>query len=381
MPPKAAQEKPQPMPAQAASMLDPSPSRITSPPAHPSAVPADSAVTPDTAPRPVASGGDARGRQVGAALRMEAEQVLEKGKEFLYNIHLHGLQPSLSVRTRILLATWALLQMPPSDIAKSFEVAGYVPRKRPAKLQAALDYYTRKNGELLDGEPRNSRRSVIDKVGEKSLFYCHFLCYHQACNDATACLLDMKKSQTDRLLDTLRIIEDVTDKVQLCDVQHFALIHAQGVLTMRSLETMKRTCSAAKLEARNNSAKKPCQPKEKIATTGVFAPVQLGAIAASLKASKAEFEGKRPHICQVPKCKKRYVYRSGLEAHMKSDHAGYPLPPLPTLQQKIAEVIELEKQCEVAMASAVILAESVVVDGSGESSGMRLSCCRCEYGC
>lgn len=95
---------------------------------------------------------------------MEAEQVLEKGKEFLYNVDMHGLQPSLSVRTRILLATWALLQMPPSDIAKSFEVAGYVPRKRPAKLQAALDYYARKNGELLDGEPRQSRRSILDKV-------------------------------------------------------------------------------------------------------------------------------------------------------------------------------------------------------------------------
>ena len=95
---------------------------------------------------------------------MEAEQVLEKGKEFLYNVDMHGLQPSLSVRTRILLATWALLQMPPTDIAKSFEAAGYVPRKRPAKLQAALDYYARKNGELLDGEPRQSRRSILDKV-------------------------------------------------------------------------------------------------------------------------------------------------------------------------------------------------------------------------
>jgi hypothetical protein len=138
---------------------------MTSPPAHPGAVPAVSD-TPDTAPRPVASGGNSganvRGRQVGAAL--EADQVPEKGREYLYNVDLHGLQPSLSVRTRILLATWALLQMPPSDIAKSFEVAGYVPRKRPAKLQAALDHYARKNGDLLDGEPRLSRRSIIDQV-------------------------------------------------------------------------------------------------------------------------------------------------------------------------------------------------------------------------
>lgn len=123
--------------------------------------------TPSTVPKLT---GDrcVRARQVGAALSMQAEPVQEKGKEFLYNIQLHGLQPTLSVRTRILLATWSLLQMPPSDIAKSFEVAGYVPRKRPVKLQAALDYFASKNGELRPGEHRSSRRSVIDKV---SLFW------------------------------------------------------------------------------------------------------------------------------------------------------------------------------------------------------------------
>jgi hypothetical protein len=89
--------------------------------------------TPSTVPKLT---GDrcVRARQVGAALSMQAEPVQEKGKEFLYNIQLHGLQPTLLVRTRILLATWSLLQMPPSDIAKSFEVTGYVPRKRPVKL-------------------------------------------------------------------------------------------------------------------------------------------------------------------------------------------------------------------------------------------------------
>ena len=51
MPPKV-QGKPQPTPAQVAN---PSPLRMTSPPAHPSAVPAVSD-TPDTAPRPVACG-------------------------------------------------------------------------------------------------------------------------------------------------------------------------------------------------------------------------------------------------------------------------------------------------------------------------------------
>ncbi len=119
--------------------------------------------TPNTVPK-LTGDRNVRSRQVGAALNMEAEQMLEKGKEFLYNIQLHGLQPALSIRTRILLATWSLMQMPPSDIAKSFEVAGYVPRKRPVKLQAALDFFASKNGELRPGELRTSRRSAIDQV-------------------------------------------------------------------------------------------------------------------------------------------------------------------------------------------------------------------------
>jgi hypothetical protein len=196
----------------------------------------------------------------------------------------------------------------------------------------------------------------------------------------------MKKSQTDRLLDTMRIIEAITDKVQLCNVEHFALLltHAQGVLTMRRLETMKRTSSAAKLEARNNAGKKPCQPKEKekIPTTGVLNPSQLGAIASSLKASKAEFDGKRPHICPVPKCKDRYVYRSGLEAHMKTKHPGFPLPPtLESLNAKLRDIRELEAECAAAGFPGAAAAVMHVVDEDlvEVPLGMRPSCCRCEY--
>ena len=124
---------------------------------------------------------------------------------------------------------------------------------------------------------------------------------------------------------------------------------AQGMLGMRNLETMKRTSSAAKLAARSDPSKKT--KPAKIPKTGLFAPEQLGSIAAVLKASKAEFEHKRPHICQVPKCNKRYVYRSGLEAHMKSEHPCVPLPSitsvlsqqLPNLQAKLQEVIALER--------------------------------------
>jgi hypothetical protein len=137
------------------------PEGLASPAAHCDSVAASE--TPSTMPR-LAGERSIRARQVGAALNIDAEPVKEKGKEFLYNIDLHGLQPTLSVRTRILLATWSLQQMPPSDIAKSFEVAGYVPRRRPLKLQAALDALAIKSGELRPGEVRTSRRSVIDKV-------------------------------------------------------------------------------------------------------------------------------------------------------------------------------------------------------------------------
>ncbi len=118
---------------------------------------------PDTVARP-----KARGQQVNAAIMADenAQQVQQvpKGKEYLFDTKLHGLQPCLSVRTRIMLSTWAQNQMSPSDIGKSFEVAGYVPRQRPAKLRAALNYLATKNGQLLPGEARESRRSSINEV-------------------------------------------------------------------------------------------------------------------------------------------------------------------------------------------------------------------------
>ncbi len=117
------------------------------------------------------------------------------------------------------------------------------------------------------------------------------------------------------------------------------------MLAMRNLETMKRSSSAAKLAARNDPSKKPKQLPEKIPKTGVFAPEQLGNIAATLKASKAEFEQKRPHVCQVPRCTKRYVFRSGLETHMKSEHPGVPImPALAMLRSKVAAVVALEAE-------------------------------------
>jgi hypothetical protein len=55
--------------------------------------------------------------------------------EFLKNRDLHGLEPALSVRTRILLASHAMNRMSMSlDIAKSFQIAGYFPRVRFALL-------------------------------------------------------------------------------------------------------------------------------------------------------------------------------------------------------------------------------------------------------
>jgi hypothetical protein len=116
------------------------------------------------------------------------------------------------------------------------------------------------------------------------------------------------------------------------------------MLAMRNLETIKRTSSAAKLAARSDPKRQKPLP-EKIPKTGVFAPEQLGNIAATLKASKAEYESKRPHVCQVPKCKNRYCYRSGLEMHMKSEHPGVPITPsLATLQTKLANLVALEAE-------------------------------------
>jgi hypothetical protein len=102
--------------------------------------------------------------------------------DFLKNTDLHGLEPALSVRTRILLACHAMNRMNMSlDIAKSFAIAGYFPRvrcvpscvcdfinsihhSRPAKLRAFQDELAAKNGELQPGERRVSGRRRDDQV-------------------------------------------------------------------------------------------------------------------------------------------------------------------------------------------------------------------------
>jgi hypothetical protein len=131
---------------------------------------------------------------------------------------------------------------------------------------------------------------------------------------------------------------------------------------------MKRTSSAAAGCDARSAGKRPSQQgQQKIPTTGIFAPEQLGIIADSIKTSRVAFEARRPHICPVPKCKERYCYRSGLEAHVRSKHPGFPLPPtLPRLQSKMQELILLEQACEAACTIPVVDIESDNEESSGE---------------
>jgi hypothetical protein len=76
--------------------------------------------------------------QSAAPIRV-ANAAAEKVPDFLKNTDLHGLEPALSVRTRILLASHAMNRMNMQlDIAKSFAIAGYFPRVRFALLLLLL---------------------------------------------------------------------------------------------------------------------------------------------------------------------------------------------------------------------------------------------------
>jgi hypothetical protein len=102
--------------------------------ACPAAAAAIVSATPETVPKNAAAGGGVRmsrgrGAAVNAAIQSDGLST-PIGKEYLANRDLFGLEPALSVRTRIMLASLSLLQMSPLDIAKSFEIAGYFPRKR-----------------------------------------------------------------------------------------------------------------------------------------------------------------------------------------------------------------------------------------------------------
>jgi hypothetical protein len=83
--------------------------------------------------------------------------------DFLKNKDLFGLEPALSVRTRILLACHAQSRMNMSlDIAKSFAIAGYFPRQRYACLQFAffimhLLYLQTSKAESISGRSGSSK--------------------------------------------------------------------------------------------------------------------------------------------------------------------------------------------------------------------------------
>ena len=93
---------------------------------------------PAQRPQGGAGCGPGRAAAVAAAIAADAPAHapagLPKGREYLGNTDLHGLQPCLSVRTRILLAAYAENQMSPDDIGRSFTIAGYVPRKRCSSI-------------------------------------------------------------------------------------------------------------------------------------------------------------------------------------------------------------------------------------------------------
>jgi hypothetical protein len=83
--------------------------------------------------------------------------------DFLKNKDLFGLEPALSVRTRILLACHAQSRMNMSlDIAKSFAIAGYFPRQRYACLPSAffimhLLYLQTSKAESISGRSGSSK--------------------------------------------------------------------------------------------------------------------------------------------------------------------------------------------------------------------------------
>jgi hypothetical protein len=83
--------------------------------------------------------------------------------EFLKNKDLFGLEPALSIRTRILLACHAQTRMNMSlDIAKSFAIAGYFPRQRYACLPSAffimhLLYLQTSEAESISGRSGSSK--------------------------------------------------------------------------------------------------------------------------------------------------------------------------------------------------------------------------------
>jgi hypothetical protein len=258
--------------------------------------------------------------------------------DFLKNTDLHGLEPALSVRTRILLASHAMNRMNMQlDIAKSFAIAGYFPRVRFAWLLLLLLLCSsciladqRSLGStwliwLLQKESYYQEMFVFRAVDAMNKCVCartvvDFDLFFQFYNDAKDALLNLRHDVVTRMLNCVKVLEEAGNK---------------GVLQVRALETMKKT--------RAVNPPKADQPKK----TGITVPnTALGqpvaedvgiqthaAVADHLRKKQAAYDAKFVFKCPLQACGQRCSTLSGLKIHWRCKHDGVPFPETATQVQ------------------------------------------------
>ncbi len=106
----------------------------------------------------------------------------------------------------------------------------------------------------------------------------------------------------------------------------------KGVLHKRALETIKRSRSNANPAAATKSA----GPKRTGITVpdsvdGQAVPANVGdqthaQVAEYLRAKTNDFDSKRPHVCPLEACAKRYTTRTFLITHFEKVHKGVAFP-------------------------------------------------------
>ncbi len=276
--------------------------------------------TPATLPRPVVPRPSARPQDV---------------PDFLKNTDLHGLEPALSVRTRILLASHAMNRMNMQvDIAKSFAIAGYFPRVRFALLLWLLLWLLCSSCILADHQSLGSiwliwllqKESNYEEIfvfrAEDAMNKC--VCartdfdpdlFFQFYNDAKDALLNLRHDVVTRMLNCVKVLEEAGNK---------------GVLQVRALETMKKT--------RAVNPPKADQPKKTgitVPNTALGQPVAEGvgiqthaAVADHLRKKQAAYDAKFVFKCPLQACGQRCSTLSGLKIHWRCKHDGVPFPEM-----------------------------------------------------
>ena len=257
---------------------------------------------------------DLTGKQVAPCQRGRVPGPLP---EFLAESNLHGLEWSMSVRTRMLIVLYVILSTPRTVWLQSFEAAGVVPFNRPKKLAAAKLIHALRRGESPEGGAAVHKAKRRHEVA--------------ACYEAVLEVIDNTSvGHTEKLLDVMKLIQVCAGKGLLVRRQLSELKSSKRAKIEPQKPAKKSTKAGAGTAGAEGGSEASSSSSDSEKSVGIFTASELGELGARMQQKREQKELSQPFVCTMQGCHKRYKLESGLAKHIKDKHPPptIALPPV-----------------------------------------------------